>query len=126
MKQIVYAVKLSCDNIKLHTMAIEEEIACYRTPIQSLLRDFILNVSSNRKSKCVAICIIPNDQNIVIEDLFDNWYDAELKDPTYLMRDMRGYNTTTTLRRSYGPMALKRQRGRNSNRGTECFHICSQ
>ena len=50
-------------------------------PIRSLFRDFIINVSSNRKSKCVAICIIPNDQNIVIEDLFDNWYDAELKDP---------------------------------------------
>ena len=91
MKQFVYAVKLSCDHIKLHTMVIKEEIACYRTAIRSLLRDFIINVSSNHKSK------YRNDQNIVIQDLFDNWYDAELKDPAYLMRDMRGYNTTTLL-----------------------------
>ena len=77
--------------IKPKLEEIEDEIASYRSPVHSILCDLKLKISPDADNKCVEFRI---PQSIVIQDLFDNWYNAELKDPTYLMRDLLTYTKT--------------------------------
>ena len=76
------------DMVKPKHEDIEDEIAIYKPSIRSILRDTKSSIYRPKEKVKNIDIFIADDQKIVIQHLFDTWYNADVKDPPYLMHDL--------------------------------------
>ena len=76
------------DMVKPKHEEIEDEIAIYKPSIRSILRGIKSSIYRPKETVKDINIFIVDEQKIVIQDLFDTWYNADVKDPPYLMHNL--------------------------------------